>query len=185
MPSAVGIPVSLGRGGCQHTPGLAQGMAFSIPGDIPMGSRKFPGSLRNINKALKIEGFGGLKSGDLSHWADQGVLLLNATLTVDEGNANSHAGFGWQDFTDSLIKALSERHELIVWMLWGSFAQKKISLIDPNRGHLVLMASHPSGLSVYKTDAPFLCRGDTDCCRHFSRANEWLIGTGREDIRWC
>lgn len=168
-----------------HTPGLAQGLAFSIPPDVRPGSRLFPSSLRNINKALQIEGFGGLKSGDLHHWAEQGVLLLNATLTVEEGAANSHASFGWQEFTDGLISALSKHHPGIVWMLWGSFAQKKLALIDESGDHKILMASHPSGLSVYKTDAPFLLPGDTGSCGHFTSTNEWLMARGEIPVTWC
>lgn len=168
-----------------HTPGLAQGLAFSIPPEVRLGSRLFPSSLRNINKALQIEGFGGLKNGDLHHWAEQGVLLLNATLTVAEGAANSHASFGWQGFTDDLISVLSKHHREIVWMLWGSFAQKKLGLIDQSSGHKILMASHPSGFSVYKTDAPFLLPGDAGSCGHFTSTNEWLKERGEPPVAWC
>lgn len=168
-----------------HTPGLAQGLSFSIPSSVPLGTRLFPSSLRNINKALQVEGFGSLKNGDLSHWADQGVLLLNATLTVGEGKANSHADFGWQEFTDALIQALSQHQKSLSWMLWGSFAQKKAALIDPEGQHLVLTASHPSGLSAYKTFEPFLIPGDVGSCRHFTRTNDWLKNLGKTPISWC
>lgn len=167
-----------------HSPGLAQGLAFSIPESIKPGSREFPSSLRNISKALSIEGFPTLLNGNLDRWAKQGVLLLNATLTVQLSQANAHADWGWQGFTDQLIKTLSEQTTDVVWLLWGSFAQKKLDLIDKTRNHLILCASHPSGLSVYKTQQPFLHPGDSQSCGHFKETNHWLIRHKKEPIAW-
>ena len=167
-----------------HTPGLAQGLAFSIPENIIPGSREFPSSLRNISKALVLDGYPRLAHGDLNRWATQGVLLLNASLTVELGQANAHADWGWQKFTDQLIEQLSARQSGIVWLLWGSFAQKKQDLIAKNRSHLILKASHPSGLSVYKTNEPFIYPGDTQSCRHFSMCNQWLINLKKTPIAW-
>lgn len=167
-----------------HSPGLAQGLAFSIPESIKPGSREFPSSLRNISKALTIEGFPALANGNLDRWARQGILLLNATLTVQLSYANAHADWGWQGFTDQLIKNLSEQTNDVVWLLWGSFAQKKLDLIDKTRNHLILTASHPSGLSVYKTQKPFIYPGDRQSCRHFEQTNNWLISHKKEPIAW-
>ena len=161
-----------------HTPGLAQGLAFSIPEKIIPGSREFPSSLRNISKALVLDGYPRLQNGDLTRWAKQGVLLLNATLTVKLGQANAHADWGWQSFTDQLIERLSNQQTGIVWLLWGSFAQKKQDLIAKNR------SSHPSGLSVYKTNEPFIYPGDTQSCKHFSMCNQWLIKLKKTPIAW-
>ena len=167
-----------------HSPGLAQGLAFSIPESIRPGSREFPSSLRNISKALALEGFSPLTDGNLTRWANQGVLLLNATLTVQLGQANSHCEWGWQQFTDQLIKSLSEQITGIVWLLWGSYAYKKIDLINKSQNHLILSASHPSGLSVYKTKSPFISPGDTQSCGHFKQSNEWLLSHKKTPIAW-
>ncbi len=175
-----------------HTPGLAHGLAFSIPPSIPKGTQLFPSSLRNMHKALVIEGFDGLRHGNLSAWAQQGVLLLNATLTVQQGLPHSHISFGWTTFTDMLIEALSSYRSSaqknskssIVWLLWGGFAQKKESLISPLEDHLILKASHPSGLGVYRSSQPFLYPGDQKSCGHFKRSNEWLLEKGRSLINW-
>lgn len=167
-----------------HSPGLAQGLAFSIPESIRPGSREFPSSLRNISKALALEGFSPLTDGNLTRWANQGVLLLNATLTVQLGQANSHSEWGWQQFTDQLIKNLSEQKTGIVWLLWGSYAHKKIDLINKSQNHLILSASHPSGLSVYKTKSPFISPGDTQSCGHFKQSNEWLLSHKKTPIAW-
>jgi uracil-DNA glycosylase len=166
-----------------HTPELAQGLAFSIPEAIRPGSRYFPSSLRNISKALALDGFKPLFHGNLENWAKQGVLLLNATLTVQLGHANAHADWGWQTFTDKLIEQLALRHP-IAWFLWGSHAQKKATLIPKGCGHLTLLASHPSGLSVYKTSQPFLYPGDKKSCGHFKQANDWLITQQKSPISW-
>lgn len=109
-----------------HSPGLAQGLAFSIPEFIKPGSREFPSSLRNISKALVLDGFSPLANGDLTRWANQGVLLLNATLTVELGQANAHSDWGWQAFTDQLIKNLSDQQKDIVWLLWVVMPIKRV-----------------------------------------------------------
>lgn len=167
-----------------HSPGLAQGLAFSIPAEIAVNSRAFPSSLRNISKALALEGFGCLPNGDLHHWAKQGVLLLNTALSVKLGEAGSHANLGWKSFIDHLISALAKQKSHLVWMLWGGHAQSKLSLIESTQDQLILQSSHPSGLGVFKTDKPFLMPGGKESCRHFSRANQWLIDHKIKPIRW-
>jgi uracil-DNA glycosylase len=153
-----------------HGPGQAHGLCFSVPSNV-----EFPPSLQNILKELAGD-LGGEypKSGDLSKWADQGVLLLNATLTVRANQAGSHQGHGWEQFTDAAIRILSERHTGLVFMLWGKYAQNKKFLIDIKK-HLVLEAPHPSPLSVY--------RGFFGC-RHFSQANKWLEENGKPPVNW-
>jgi len=153
-----------------HGPNQAHGLCFSVlPGvDIPP-------SLRNIYRELNADlGIPPADHGCLTHWADQGVLLLNATLTVERGNAGAHQGKGWETFTDSAIRALNEHRDGLVFMLWGSYAQKKGAFIDRER-HLVLTAPHPSPLSAH--------RGFFGC-RHFSLANEYLIRRGEAPIDW-
>lgn len=167
-----------------HSPGLAQGLAFSIPADIPTNSRTFPSSLRNISKALAIEGFGHLAHGDLHDWAQQGVLLLNTALSVRLGEAASHANLGWKSLIDRLIHALALHKPNLVWMLWGGHAQSKLALIQNTECHLILQSSHPSGLGVYKTDRPFLEPGGQKSCGHFSKTNEWLITHQMSPIQW-
>ena len=167
-----------------HSPGLAQGLAFSIPEQISPNSREFPSSLRNISKALSIEGFGALPNGDLHHWAEQGVLLLNTALSVKLGEAGSHTNLGWKSLIDRLILTLSTQKSQLVWLLWGGHAQSKLPLISQTNNHLVLQSSHPSGLGVYKTNAPFLLPGDKDSCRQFTKTNNWLIAHHLEPIQW-
>lgn len=167
-----------------HSPGLAQGLAFSIPAEIAINSREFPSSLRNISKALALEGFGQLPSGDLHGWANQGVLLLNTALSVRLGEAGSHTNLGWKSLIDHLINVLSKSKPHLVWMLWGGHAQSKLSLIEDGQDQLVLQSSHPSGLGVYKTDKPFLEPGAKASCNHFSRTNQWLIEHKSSPIRW-
>jgi uracil-DNA glycosylase len=167
-----------------HSPGLAQGLAFSIPRNIPSNSRQFPSSLRNISKALAIEGFGALPHGDLHAWADQGVLLLNTALSVKLGEADSHTGLGWKPLIDRLISALAQQRPHLVWMLWGGHAQSKLPLIESGANQLILQSSHPSGLGVYKTDRPFLQPGGKVSCGHFTKANEWLVKYGETTITW-
>ena len=172
-----------------QTPGLAQGLAFSIPKEIKPGWRAFPSSLRNISKAIALDGYQSLAHGDLTHWAQQGVLLLNASLTVQLELAGSHANIGWQSFTDALIQALAGNKDHIIWLLWGSHAQKKKSLIElanleHQKQHTILCASHPSGLSVYKTNEPFIYPGDTHSCGHFKKVNELLEQSGQATISW-
>ena len=152
-----------------HGAGQAHGLCFSVPKGV-----KPPPSLANIYKELKTDvGFTIPNHGNLESWAKQGVLLLNASLTVNEGEANSHAGCGWQTFTDAVIKAISEQGSGIVFLLWGRFAQQKETLIDVTKHH-VLKAGHPSPLSVN------LFLG----CRHFSKTNELLIAQGKSVIDW-
>lgn len=154
-----------------HGAGQAHGLCFSVQPGVAV-----PPSLVNIYKELTTE-YGvdyTMRNGDLSHWADQGVLLLNATLTVQAGMPGSHQGKGWETFTDAAIKALSEQREHLVFMLWGSYAQQKGRVIDTRR-HLVLKAPHPSPLSVY--------RGFFGC-GHFVKANEYLVQHGATPIQW-
>ena len=171
-----------------QTPGLAQGLSFSIPKEIKPGWRAFPSSLRNISKALALDGYQALPHGDLSSWASQGVLLLNATLTVQLNLAGSHAQLGWQDLTDVLLYQLAKKKSLI-WMLWGAHAQKKLALIEKAHQESgvkqeILTASHPSGLSVYKTKEPFIYLGDQQSCGHFRKVNELLLQRGLKPIEW-
>jgi len=152
-----------------HEPGQAHGLCFSVLPPTPV-----PPSLVNIYK--EIESDTGKKSttnGDLTHWAHQGVLLLNSTLTVRAHAAASHAGRGWEQFTDAVIRALSTR-ENIVYMLWGSYAQKKAAIVDANK-NLILKSAHPSPLSAYRG---FFGN------KHFSRANEYLTQHGKPEIEW-
>lgn len=151
-------------------PGQAHGLSFSVPTGMA-----FPPSLRNLFQELSGDLDQAVpRSGDLTSWAEQGVFLLNATLTVQEGISGSHQGQGWENFTDATIKALNDRDEGVVFMLWGSFAQKKAALIDQEK-HLVLKAPHPSPLSAY--------RGFFGC-KHFSRCNTWLEKRNVSGINW-
>ena len=167
-----------------HSPGIAQGLAFSIPANIPTNSRAFPSSLRNISKALALEGFGQLPNGDLHAWAKQGVLLLNTALSVRLGEAGSHSKLGWKSLIDQLISGLALQRPDLVWMLWGGHAQSKLALIESGINQLILQSSHPSGLGVYKTDKPFLEPGAKVSCGHFTKANEWLKQLGKEEVIW-
>lgn len=154
-----------------HGPNQAHGLCFSVQDGIQP-----PPSLINIFKELQKE-YGvavNMTNGNLTRWADQGVLLLNATLTVEAGKAGSHQGKGWETFTDAAIKALSDRREGLVFMLWGSYAQQKGRVIDRSK-HLVLESSHPSPLSVYR---------GFDGCGHFKKANQYLQSHGQEPIDW-
>ena len=153
-----------------HGPGQAHGLSFSVPVGI-----KQPPSLVNILKEIEQDlGLPRPAHGNLEKWADQGVLLLNATLTVEQANAGSHQGKGWERFTDAAIDHLNRGREHLVFMLWGSYAQKKGALIDRNK-HLVLTAPHPSPLSVHRG---FLG------CKHFSQANHYLQEHGQSAIDW-
>ena len=167
-----------------HSPGLAQGLAFSIPSNIPINSREFPSSLRNIRKALALENFGNLPHGDLHHWASQGVLLLNTALSVKLGEAGSHANIGWSSLVNQLISALTMQKPHLVWMLWGGHAQSKLSLIEQGQDQLILCSSHPSGLGVFKTDRPFLKPDGQESCGHFTKANQWLADHHQSPITW-
>lgn len=153
-----------------HGPGQANGLAFSVSPGIMI-----PPSLRNIFKEINSDiGAPIPNDGDLTRWARQGVLLLNATLTVREHQPRSHANIGWSEFTDAAVRAVNEHCENVVFMLWGSDAIRKGSMIDTNR-HLVLKAPHPSPLSA--------SRGFFGC-RHFSQANAYLIAHGKDPIVW-
>jgi uracil-DNA glycosylase len=153
-----------------HGPGQAHGLSFSVPPGVAV-----PPSLLNIFKEIQSDlGLPMPNHGCLQHWAAQGVLLLNAVLSVEEGQAGSHAGKGWEGFTDEVIGALSREREGLVFLLWGSYAQKKGELIDRQR-HCVLKAPHPSPLSAHRG---FLG------CGHFGKANRWLKGLGSTPIDW-
>lgn len=153
-----------------HDVGQAHGLCFSVNDGV-----KIPPSLENIYKELNRDlGLPIPASGNLQHWANQGVLLLNATLTVEAHKAGSHQNKGWEELTDAAIMALARQREHIVFMLWGSYAQRKGQFIDRRR-HLVLTAPHPSPLSAY--------RGFIGC-GHFSEANNYLIRHGLEPIHW-
>ena len=159
-----------------HGPGQATGLSFSVPRGCPP-----PPSLRNMFKELAsdVPGFrapgAGFRGEELlASWAAQGVLLLNSCLSVRKAQAASHAGQGWEDFTDAALRELSARREGVVFLLWGKFAQKKGSVVDRRRHH-VLSSHHPSPLSAY--------RGFFGC-RHFSKANQLLQGQGRAPIDW-
>jgi uracil-DNA glycosylase len=156
-----------------HGPGQAEGLAFSVAPGV-----KLPPSLRNIYKELQRDtGAVPPAQGSLVHWAEQGVLLLNTCLTVEDGLPASHAGRGWDVLTDAVIRHCSDAGPPKVFLLWGAHAQKKLPLIDASR-HLVLCANHPSPLSASRGPVPFLG------CGHFSQANHWLAEQGRSPIRW-
>ena len=152
-----------------HGPGQAHGLSFSVPENMPA-----PPSLKNIFKEIETD-LGVQMSGypNLEKWARQGVLLLNAVLTVRCAEAASHSRIGWQEFTDAVIRYVSDNCEGVVFMLWGNFARTKSELIDHSR-HCVLEAAHPSPLA----------RGAFFGCRHFSKANSYLASTGRQPIDW-
>ncbi len=154
-----------------HGPNQAHGLSFSVQKDIPA-----PPSLMNIYKEIQNDlGITNLKTkGDLTYWAQQGVLLLNATLTVRANQPNSHAGIGWQRFTDKVIQVLNDQCEHLVFMLWGNFAKEKGMHIDSKK-HLILKAAHPSPFSA---DKGFFG------CKHFSKTNEYLVKYGKAPIDW-
>ena len=160
-----------------HGPGQAMGMAFSVPAEL----KKLPPSLKNIFKELALEGEGEHSAvGDLSSWVQQGVLLLNATLTVEAGVPQSHAGKGWETLTDRLIDRVLEEARPVVFMLWGASAQKKKDRIETGAKTdvLVLSSNHPSPLSARRPPVPFIG------CGHFKAANDWLEEHGRGRIEW-
>ena len=153
-----------------HEPGQAMGLSFSVPDGVPL-----PPSLKNSYSEIRSElGVVPPASGDLTRWARQGVLLLNATLTVGQGQAGSHQRRGWEVFTDAAIRALATEREHIVFLLWGAYAGKKAEFIDPQR-HLVLRSAHPSPLSA--------SRGFFGN-HHFELCNDYLIRTGQTPISW-
>lgn len=154
-----------------HGPGQAEGLAFSVPPGVAV-----PPSLQNIKKEILAD-LGTpsvITEGNLLPWVEQGVLLLNTTLTVRGGQAASHAAMGWETFTDAVIEVINKQRESVVFMLWGAHARRKGAMIDRSR-HLVLEAPHPSPLSAHRG---FLG------CRHFSQANSYLTAHGYAPIRW-
>jgi uracil-DNA glycosylase len=157
-----------------HGKDQAMGLSFSVPEII-----KNPPSLRNIFKELELEyskksEAESKHSGDLTCWADQGVLLLNSVLTVEARSPGSHSKKGWEDFTDNVIKTISNNKQHIVFLLWGNYAKTKVELIDSSK-HLILTSSHPSPLSAYKGFFG---------CDHFKKTNRYLIGSNKTPITW-
>ena len=153
-----------------HGDGQAMGLSFSVP-----DGTKNPPSLKNIYKEIASDLDQAIPtSGNLTHWAKQGVLLLNATLTVEAANAGSHQGKGWEQFTDQIIKTVSDEQDHVVFMLWGKFAEAKSSLVDESK-HLILSAPHPSPLSAHRG---FLGS------KHFSLCNEYLKNHSIKPIKW-
>ena len=153
-----------------HGPGQAMGLCFSVPPGVPL-----PPSLQNIFKELASDlGVPPASSGDLTPWAERGVLLLNAVLTVSARTPGSHAGKGWERFTDRAVAELSSRRDGIVFLLWGRYAQQKGEIVDRSRHH-VLTAAHPS---------PYSAAHGFFGCRHFSRTNALLEADGREPVDW-
>lgn len=153
-----------------HEPGQAHGLCFSVNDEVP-----FPPSLQNIFKEIASDlGIPAPTSGNLTRWTEQGVLLMNATLTVRAHQAGSHQNKGWETFTDAAIRHLAEEREHLVFILWGSYAQKKGAMIDRNK-HLILSSAHPSPLSAYRG---FFGNG------HFSKTNKYLLEHGIEPINW-
>ena len=153
-----------------HGVGQANGLCFSVGEGVP-----FPPSLQNIFKEVNTDTGAPIPtSGNLDRWAEQGVLLLNAVLTVRAHQAASHAGRGWEQFTDAVVRAIATRKQGVVYMLWGSYAQRKGAIADPNN-NLILKSVHPSPLSSY--------RGFFGC-RHFSKANDYLANIGKTQIIW-
>ena len=152
-----------------HGPGQAEGLSFSVPHGMPL-----PPSLVNIYREIETDlGVSLHKDGSLRGWAEQGVFLLNAVLTVRAGQPTSHSRIGWTEFTDAVIRTLSERREGLVFLLWGNFARSKRELIDTRR-HTVLEAAHPSPLA----------RGAFFGCKHFSKTNQILVSQGLPPIDW-
>ncbi|WP_019529943.1 uracil-DNA glycosylase [Dasania marina] len=153
-----------------HGPGQAHGLSFSVPAGVAV-----PPSLKNIYKELYQDlQIPIAKHGCLNDWAQQGVLLLNSVLTVEQGLPGSHQNRGWETFTDKVISTLSTERSGVVFFLWGAYAHKKAALIDPTK-HLILQAAHPSPLSAY--------RGFFGC-GHFSQANRYMLAQGREPVQW-
>jgi uracil-DNA glycosylase len=153
-----------------HGPGQAHGLSFSVSDGV-----KQPPSLKNIFKELEsdIPGFHSPPGGNLERWARQGVLLLNAILTVNEGSPGSHKAFGWETFTDAIIHLVNEKKEHVVFLLWGNYAISKANLIDPDK-HLVLNSAHPSPLA----------RGAFFGNKHFSVTNKYLLSHGISPVDW-
>lgn len=152
-----------------HGEGQAHGLCFSVNDTF-----RIPPSLQNIQKELEMDlGIPSATSGNLQRWADQGILLLNATLTVEAGKPGSHQEKGWETFTDAAIRGLAEKREHLVFILWGAYAQKKGAFIDPQK-HLVLKSAHPSPFSATKFFGS----------KPFSKTNDYLIAHGKKPIQW-
>ena len=160
-----------------HGPGQAEGLAFSVAPGV-----KVPPSLRNIFKELQRSlGTPAPADGSLVRWARQGVLLLNTCLTVEDGQAASHARWGWEALTDQLVRAVAQNPQPVVFMLWGGHAQAKAGLIEaaaPDGRHLLLQANHPSPLSALRPPQPFLG------CGHFARAQRFWVDRGQNGVQW-
>lgn len=153
-----------------HNPGQANGLCFSVHDEVPM-----PPSLQNIFKEMHDDlGIPTPTTGNLEHWADQGILLLNATLTVRANQAGSHQGHGWEVFTDAVIQYLSDTTTGLIFLLWGNYAKQKGTIIDQTK-HYILTAAHPS---------PFSANNGFFGCKHFSQTNELLKKIGKAPIRW-
>ena len=153
-----------------HGPGQAHGLCFSVMEGVP-----HPPSLQNIFKEVASDiGTPIPSSGNLDRWAEQGVLPLNSVLTVREHEAASHAGKGWEQFTDAVVRKIAQEKQGVVYLLWGSYAQRKGAIVDPQR-NCILKAVHPSPLSAYRG---FLG------CKRFSQANDYLISTGQTPVNW-
>ena len=154
-----------------HGEGQAEGLSFSVPKGIII-----PPSLRNIYKELNSDevDFSQPEHGNLVSWAQQGVLLLNSVLTVEKNSPAAHANHGWEIFTDQVIRILNDNKQHLVFILWGAYANKKSELIDSDR-HLILSSPHPSPFSAHKGFFG---------CKHFSQANEYLLSTKQQPIRW-
>jgi len=166
----VGVKVVILGQDPYHGDGQAHGLCFSVPEKVAV-----PPSLQNMYKEIVSDVGGTIPAhGNLEHWAKQGVLLLNATLTVRAHTAGSHQGKGWEEFTDAVIKTLSDKKEHLVFLLWGNYAKKKSELIDWDK-HLILEAAHPSPFSAYNGFFG---------CKHFSRANAYLKKKGIGEIKW-
>ena len=154
-----------------HGPGQANGLCFAVNENVPL-----PPSLQNIWKEISSDlNVTAPRHGDLENWAKQGVLLLNATLTVRANHAGSHQKKGWEQFTDAIIKTISEKKTGVVFLLWGKYAQVKGAVIDESK-HLVLKAAHPSPLSAHNGFFG---------CKHFSKTNEYLQQHGKKNIEWA
>lgn len=154
-----------------HTPGRANGLCFAVNQGIPL-----PPSLVNIYKEIESDlGYKPQMTGDLERWSKQGVLLLNATLTVQKGIAGSHQNKGWEQFTDAAIETLATKRENLVFLLWGAYAQKKGQVIPRDKGHLILECPHPSPFSAYNGFFG---------CQHFSQTNTYLMLQGQDPIEW-
>jgi uracil-DNA glycosylase len=155
-----------------HGPGQAHGLSFSVPAGVAL-----PPSLRNIFQEIENEGLGAAagRSGDLTAWQEQGVLLLNAALTVERGKANAHQDWGWGPFTDHIIHHLGTEGRPRAFLLWGRFARNKAALIERSQGHLVLESAHPS---PYSAADGFFGNG------HFRKVNQWLAARGEPPVHW-